>query len=271
MNTTKKAIAMVLAALALAAPLRAEAEDGSATNAEARRNAAPGPAGKALYRSSRAGIVMCKGDGGAIAVADMRAEPTEIADVTEKISRFLSSYVEARRAELAPGGAAGLQGAVAAAFAERAKEGTCAVIAIADCGAEAPGLAVFPEDRVAVVNASRLAAGADAGLYEKRLGKEIWRGVAFALGGYASEHPCALKAVDSLADLDNECLHMTCPPVNFKAMDFARKAGVAPYGPVPYGMAVRRGVAPAPTNELQRAVWEAVKADMATNAAEAQR
>ena len=91
--------------------------------------------------------------------------------------------------------------------------------------------------------------------------------MAFVLGGYASEHPCALKTVNSLEDLDKNCLSMTCPPVNFKSADSARKFGVAPYGPVPYGIAVKRGLAPTPTNDIQKAVWDRVMADMAaTNA-----
>lgn len=200
---------------------------------------------------------MCKGTGGAVAILDLRANSTDVAPVAEKVARFISSYVEVRRPDSDEIGGPAAD-ATEVAFAELAKEGTSAVVAIFDGGAEKPSLAVFPEDRVAVINASRLKPGdgQSGTLFEERLGKEIWRGVAFVLGGYASEHPCALKAVDSLATLDNECLHMTCPPVNFKAMDFARKIGVAPYGPVPYGIAVRRGWAPPPTNDIQRAVWE---------------
>ena len=209
------------------------------------------------YRSPRAGYVMCKGAGSAIVVADFRKTPTDLSETAAKISKFISAYVEIRRVPVE-------RDAIKAAFAERDKEGVAVVIAIADEGAASPSLSVFPEDRVAVVNVGRLAAGADEALLAARLNKEVWRGMAFVLGGYASEHPCALKTVNSLEDLDKNCLSMTCPPVNFKAADSARKFGVAPYGPVPYGIAVKRGLAPAPTNEIQKAVWDRVMADMAS-------
>ena len=213
------------------------------------------------YRSPRAGIVMCKGKGSAIVVADFRKTPTDLSETVAKISKFISSYVEVRHIPIEGD-------AIKSAFSERDKEGVAAVIALADEGTGSPSLSVFPENRVAVINVGRLKEGADEALLTARINKEVWRGVAFALGGYASEHPCALKTVNSLEDLDKNCLSMTCPPVNFKAADSARKFGVAPYGPVPYGIAVKRGLAPAPTNDIQKAVWDRVMADMAnaTNA-----
>ena len=209
------------------------------------------------YRSPRAGIVMCKGKGSAIVVADFRKTPTDLSATVAKLSSFISSSVDVRHIPIEGD-------AIKSAFSERNKEGVAAVIALADEGTGSPSLSVFPEDRVAVINVGRLKEGADEALLAARINKEVWRGVAFALGGYASEHPCALKTVNSLEDLDKNCLSMTCPPVNFKAADSARKFGVAPYGPVPYGIAVKRGLAPAPTNDIQKAVWDRVMADMAS-------
>lgn len=213
------------------------------------------PEYNSVYRSPKAGYVMCKGEGDAIVIADYRAKATDLTAVKDKLGKFISSYVEVRNPNKE-------KCAIKAALAERRKAGVAAVIAIANDCTNAPSMAVFPEDQVVVINASKLAVDADDALFATRLEKEIWRGVAFALGGYASEHPCALKAVTSLKELDKECLNMTCPPVNFKVTDTARRLGVAPLGPLPYGIAVRRGQAPAPTNDIQRAVWEAVKKDM---------
>ncbi len=224
----------------------------------AKRN--PGIA-KNPYRSPKAGYVMCKGIGGDVVIADCRAQRTDLSASLDKMRKFLSSYIEVRPTDKG-------ECAIKTAFAVLAQEGTKAVIAIANEGAEAPSLAVYPEDHVAVINVDRLGKDADAALLQARLVKELWRATALALGGYASEYPCALKAVDSLADLDKECLDTTCPPVNFKVADTARKLGVAVYAPIPYGIAIQRGIAPPPTNDIQKAVWDRVMADMAavTNA-----
>lgn len=244
----KKILSIVLCLACFGVASAAEAQNGKLVRGTPEYNS--------VYRTSKAGYVMCKGDGDAIVIADYRAKSTDLTAVKDKLGKFISSYIEIRNLSKD-------KCAIKSAFAERNKKGVAAVIAISDVCTNAPSMAVFPEDQVVVINATKLAVGADNALFEERLTKQIWRGVAFALGGYASEHPCALKVVSSLTDLDKECLNMTCPPVNFKVMATARKLNVAPIAPLPYGLAVKRGQAPAPTNDIQRAVWDKVKADMA--------
>ena len=158
---------------------------------------------------------------------------------------------------------------VAKAVAMREEGRASAVIAIVEAGS-APALTVCPEDAVAVINASRLRRNlpaADAGtVFAKRLGKEIWRAVALSLCGYESQDPCVLKLVTSETDVDDLEMRMYCPTVNAKVDSAARRLGVARMQLVPYGLAVKQGWAPAPTNDAQRAIWDAVKAQTATNA-----
>ena len=122
---------------------------------------------------------MCKGKGSAIVVADFRKTTTDLSATVAKISQFISSYIEVRHVPLEGD-------AVKSAFSERDKEGVAAVIALADEGTGSPTLSVFPEDRVAVINVGRLKEGADDALLTTRINKEVWRGMAFVLGGYAS-------------------------------------------------------------------------------------
>ncbi len=199
---------------------------------------------------SRAGMLTKVSRGEAVSVLDFRSEPTDINPILEKMGTFTSSALVHK-----PMTKSGCS--IKAAF-EAKKDGARAVIAIGEDGENVPALAVFPEDHVGVINFSRLK-DADAAKSGERLEKELWRALAFAMGGYAQDYPCAMKAIDSLESLDKECITMTCPPVNFKVADTSRKLGIATVSKVPYAIAVKEGWAPAPTNEVQRAVWDSVK------------
>ena len=124
---------------------------------------------------------------------------------------------------------------------------------------DAPALAVYPEEGVCVLNLNPLSTP-DTGLAAKRIEKEFWRGFGFLLGAYATPLPGdALQPVRSLAELD--AMKGCClSPARFQNIfKTAKQLGIRSTRPVPYRVAVREGWAPAPTNDVQRAIWEDVK------------
>lgn len=124
------------------------------------------------------------------------------------------------------------------------------------------GLTVYPEDRIAVINASRYRGGDDPLKPETRLHKEIWRALGFVAGiGYAPFPNDVLQPVFSVAELDG-LTYQVMQPMNFQKMYSAlSKLGVTRSRRLPYRIAVQEGWAPAPTNDVQKAIWEKVKAE----------
>ena len=210
------------------------------------------------------GILFRKGEGGSIRFLDMRSDRSpSLAPEAEHICRFTSAWTDV--AELAPVADGGYR---AARDVLRTNEEVRIAIAVVEEGAGSPTLLVCPEDRIAVLNVDRLRVDLPADrpdAYAIRLKKELWRAVAFAADGFDIDYPCVLKAVASPADIDAMEMEMFCPPVSGKVKRYAKRLGVAPLRMYPYSVAVREGWAPAPTNDAQRAVWDFVKAQMATN------
>jgi len=129
---------------------------------------------------------------------------------------------------------------------------------VAEEGPEAPRLALYPEDRCGVINASRLADGADAKTADARLAKELWRTVAFIAGGVNSDEPCVVKTVLSSADLDTLPASTFSPNVAGKISQAAKRLGLARIERTSYRAACLQGWAPPPTNAAQKAIWESV-------------
>ena len=133
-----------------------------------------------------------------------------------------------------------------------------------------PALCVYPEERVAVVNAARLSIGVlEDEEREVRVVKEIWRSIGFLTGvGYASTPQSVMQPVVSPVELDvNEWQIIN--PMDFNQIgQFSAKFGGVRGRRVFYRNAVREGWAPPPTNDIQRTVWERVMAEKAaaTNA-----
>lgn len=139
-----------------------------------------------------------------------------------------------------------------------AQPDTAAAIVICATPGE-PLLLLAPEARWAVVNVSALS-DADATLTGQRLGKELWRAFGYLLGAAHSATPhCLLKPVQQAADLDKLQLHSLSPEPYGKIIDYAKSLGITPGSMTTYRRAVMEGWAPAPTNEVQKAVWQAVK------------
>ena len=125
-----------------------------------------------------------------------------------------------------------------------------------------PGfMSVYPEAFCAVINVKALAAdGAPKEVVEDRLRKELIRAALFVLGSGYSPSPCLARPVANLEELDRLNVPMLSPETmtHLKAMP---KLGMREIRFATYYQACREGWAPAPANDVQKAIFDQVKAD----------
>ena len=126
-----------------------------------------------------------------------------------------------------------------------------------------PSLLVAPEAAWSIVNMRALKADTPPDIrFRNRAVKEIWRAAALALGASTSAYkPCVLEPVTSLGDLDANLAMRPCPEPCNKIVDVSRKLGIAQLRFASYRQACREGWAPAPTNDVQRAIWTQINSD----------
>ena len=144
----------------------------------------------------------------------------------------------------------------------RSTEENPIVITLTDKGEDAT-LLVAPEQAWAIVNTASLAKDAPAAdVLADRTQKEIWRARALVMGASNSmNQPCLMRQINTLADLDKTQTLVPCPePFNFMIMA-SQKLGIGRTYRTSYRRACTEGWAPAPTNDVQKAIWEEVKAD----------
>ena len=127
---------------------------------------------------------------------------------------------------------------------------------------DSPTLLVAPEDFWCRINILRLTADKpDVKLLRRRVVKEFWRALAMALGAANSNYqPCLMRTISSLKDLDSDDTLVPCPEPYDKMQRTAEKIGLAHPHRVSYKRACQEGWAPAPTNDVQRTIWENVHA-----------
>lgn len=153
------------------------------------------------------------------------------------------------------------------------RAGAAAAVVVADGGCPAAVVAA-PEEGWAVVDARALAAdarervppagavAASAAAGEARMRgrmeKELWRGVAFALG-VGSARSCVTGTARTPAGLD--LLPPTPAPDTLnRMMDAAAARGAGLLSFASYRTACEEGWAAAPTNDVQKAIWDEVHA-----------
>ena len=147
--------------------------------------------------------------------------------------------------------------AVALAISETKRNDTALAIVVTD-DTITPGFLVAPEDRWAIVNVSRLVADnpSDAVL-KVRTTKECWRAIGYLLGASDSlRQPCLMRPIHSLKDLDAEQIAVVTPEPFAKMALNAQKLNISRQRLVTYKQACQEGWAPAPTNDVQRAIRE---------------
>jgi len=149
---------------------------------------------------------------------------------------------------------------VTEALTALADTNTAAVIVIGD-SAGYPALLVAPESRWALVNVGALAGeGVSAPTLADRTRKEMSRAFGYLMGvAHSNQELCLLKPVLQPADLDGLKAQSLSPESFNKIMAHAQKLGMKPVRASTYRKAVEEGWAPAPTNDIQRAIWNELK------------
>ena len=127
-------------------------------------------------------------------------------------------------------------------------------------GAEGdPVESVFPMERFALVNVTPFGTG-DRVMRNHRMNAEMWRAFVFTAGGVsASGFDCVMKNLTDAKDVDKLTAPVACPTFVQGIVNSARRDfGFAQCRRGTYEKACREGWAPAPTNEVQRAIWDKV-------------
>ena len=125
-----------------------------------------------------------------------------------------------------------------------------------------PTLLVAPEDGWAVVNARTLVRGVEKSrLAPLRIQKEVMRALGFVCGGHSSQFAESLaRAVTKPSDLDLVADAALPYDVMASFRAYLEAFGVTPYKTQLYDKACQEGWAPAPTNDVQKAIWDKVHA-----------
>ena len=142
------------------------------------------------------------------------------------------------------------------------KEDTAAVVFVESSPGK-PRILVAPEDAWGVLNTYPLTEdNPSPEVLALRARKELWRAAAMTLGASDSMYqPCLMQPVHSLKDIDGLIMESPSPEALNKMIANARKLGVMRRYTTTYRKACREGWAPPPTNDVQKAIWEQVKAD----------
>ena len=197
-----------------------------------------------------------------VAILDMREDRGDFklaSDVAAQMTEMMRVPFRVKENAEVPAGASPLAAAAALASATNR---VAAIILCEDGSNSLPLLLAAPEARWAVVNAAPLKAGSpSAAVLESRIRKELWRAAAFAMGASHSEFPlCLMKPVFAPADLDAlPVSEISAEPLSGIRQQF-RALGITPARKSFYRKACEEGWAPPPTNDIQRAIWDAAAA-----------
>ena len=133
-----------------------------------------------------------------------------------------------------------------------------AIIVVYEDTKESSTLLIAPESRWASVNIAAI--GSDN--VTDRTQKEISRAIAYVCGGMSSQyHPTLGSHVDSPSFLDGIEGYDLPIDILLSMRQFLPQLGVTPYREVMYRKACREGWAPAPTNDIQKAIWDKVRSE----------
>lgn len=124
-----------------------------------------------------------------------------------------------------------------------------------------PSLLIAPEERWALVNVAKLGEGVSRDILSMRLEKELWRAFGYVMGAAnTSVENCVLKPVFKPSDLDSLKGTSLAPLTQATILGQAGMLGIQRPRPTTYRKACEEGWAPMPTNSVQKAIWEEVKA-----------
>lgn len=189
---------------------------------------------------------------GKVAFIDTREKPSEA------LKKLVAAHAQLTQLNLvfetaAPGEAAALKAA---------SKADIAVVVVDD--EKTPTMLAAVEDGWAVVNARRLGRSlvteeAKAKFLDERCAKEALRAFAAVSGGLGSQYRGNLMGIAKVEDLDLVQPFLPVDKVQAISMYLAAH-GVTPLVTAHYRQACREGWAPAPTNDVQKAIWDKVHA-----------
>lgn len=141
-----------------------------------------------------------------------------------------------------------------------ATQGACGVVMLVDGSEGAPLTTIYPDEHLALINMTALSKGiSGSGMRQDRVEKFVWRAIGHIVGcGAPDGYTCVMKPIRNMTELDampNKFIH---PATFFKARSYFDMRGVTPARKGTYESACQQGWAPAPTNDIQKAIWERV-------------
>ena len=119
-----------------------------------------------------------------------------------------------------------------------------------------PTVLAAPENAWAILNVRKLNDDMPPkDVFDLRVRKEVNRALASAFGaGTSFNKPCVMEPVFSKVDLDALKMKIVGPEAISKMLDAGRMRGIQPVKVATYRQAAAEGWAPAPTNDIQRAI-----------------
>lgn len=126
-----------------------------------------------------------------------------------------------------------------------------------------PSLLLAPEQRWALVNIAPLKEGngSKPAFFNARVKKELTRGFAMLCGATSSNYPGSLTGcVTSSAQLDKFPDAVLAVDIPARYPEYLAGYGIKPAQYEVYSKACEQGWAPAPTNDVQKAIWDKVHA-----------
>ena len=121
---------------------------------------------------------------------------------------------------------------------------------------------VAPDDRWAVINVSPLKDINNMSRTHDRISKQMWRVIAQVSGsGDCSLSNCVLKPISGVVGLDLIDAETFCPEPLQRISKHLSALGMSSPVRKTYRVACREGWAPAPTNDVQKAIWDEVNAE----------
>jgi hypothetical protein len=212
------------------------------------------PAARSNMLARTGGLVQQPVAGPSLLIIDTqkRIAPALFVDTANKIRKLLSLSISAQSHPSSE--------PVTVALKALADTNTAAVIVIADI-AGYPSLLIAPESRWAMINVAALGGpGVPADTLSDRVQKETWRAFGYLMGAAHSmgEH-CLMKSVLAPEDLDALAIKSLSPEPFIKIMEQSQRLSMQPLRMTTYRKAAEGGWAPAPTNDIQRAIWNELK------------
>ena len=124
-----------------------------------------------------------------------------------------------------------------------------------------PPILVAPENKWALVNIAPIAKEQRPVFFEQRTKKELSRAFAYLCGATGSKYERSLtRGITSQAELDKNYDYELPMDIVQRFWDYMKPLGVLPAQRATYLKACEEGWAPAPTNDVQKAIWDKVHA-----------